>query len=48
MAGTSGVKLDESTVNSLAGAVARRDRWSRLALWIGVLALVVIAWQLID
>ncbi len=38
-----GVRLDDSTVERMAAADARHRRSSRLALWIGVLALAAIA-----
>jgi ubiquinone biosynthesis protein len=38
-----GVRLDDETVTRLAEADARGARWSRLALWVGALALVAIA-----
>lgn len=39
----SGLKLDEQTIKSIAKEEARQDLWSRLALWIGALALVALA-----
>lgn len=38
-----GLRLDEKTIDRIARAQAKRDRWSRTALWIGALALVVLA-----
>ncbi|HWV80670.1 MAG TPA: 2-polyprenylphenol 6-hydroxylase [Hyphomicrobiaceae bacterium] len=42
-AARSGVRLDDESVVRLAEADARSARWSRLALWVGALALVAIA-----
>ena len=42
-----GFRLDEETVERLAAAEARHNRWSRWALWIGALALAAIALRLI-
>ena len=42
-AARSGVRLDDESVARLAEADARGARWSRVALWIGALALVAIA-----
>jgi ubiquinone biosynthesis protein len=41
----SGVRLDDDTIRRLAGAEARNARWGRIALWIGALSLLGIAWQ---
>ena len=38
-----GLQLDEETIERLARAKARHTRWGRLALWVGALALAVIA-----
>jgi ubiquinone biosynthesis protein len=38
-----GVRLDDETVQRLAAAQAYENRWTRRALWIGALALVVMA-----
>jgi ubiquinone biosynthesis protein len=38
-----GFRLDEDTVERLAAAQARHSRWSRLALWVGALALAAAA-----
>jgi ubiquinone biosynthesis protein len=44
----SGVRLDDETVERLAAAQARHNRWTRLALWTGALALAAIAvWLLL-
>lgn len=42
-----GVRLDEATVEAVARARARRDRTGRIAMWVGALALVLIALNLI-
>lgn len=42
-AARSGVRLDDETVARLAEADTRSARWSRVALWVGALALVAIA-----
>lgn len=42
-AARSGVRLDDETVARLAEADERSARWSRLALWVGALALVAVA-----
>ena len=42
-AARSGVRLDDETVERLAAADARQERWGRVALWIGALALAGIA-----
>jgi ubiquinone biosynthesis protein len=34
-----GFKLDDDTVERLAAAQAHHNRWTRLALWVGALAL---------
>jgi ubiquinone biosynthesis protein len=41
----SGVRLDDDTISRLAGEEARNSRWGRIALWIGALSLLGIAWQ---
>jgi ubiquinone biosynthesis protein len=38
-----GLRLDDHTVQRLAEAQAARDRWMRLGVWVGALALVAIA-----
>jgi ubiquinone biosynthesis protein len=43
----SGFRLDEETVERLAAAEARHNRWGRWALWVGALALAAMAiWQI--
>jgi ubiquinone biosynthesis protein len=42
-----GLRLDDETVERLASAQARHNRWTRWALWTGALALVAIAAWLI-
>lgn len=42
-----GLRLDDETVERMAAAQARHNRWTRWALWIGALALVAIAVWLI-
>jgi ubiquinone biosynthesis protein len=42
-----GIRLDEATVDDLAGAQARHDRWSRAALWVVALSLAAIAMSLL-
>jgi ubiquinone biosynthesis protein len=39
----SGLRLDEETIKALAEETARRDFWSRAALWVGALSLVALA-----
>jgi len=39
----SGLRLDDETVRQMAYEQARRNRWSRLALWIGAISLAVLA-----
>ena len=39
----SGIRLDEETMRGLAREEARHGWWTRLALWIGALALVALA-----
>ncbi len=46
MANHGGLRLDAQTTQELARAQARENRPSRLALWVGAIALVVIAIQL--
>jgi ubiquinone biosynthesis protein len=41
-----GFRLDEDTVERLAAAEARHNRWSRRALWVAALALAAIALRL--
>ena len=38
-----GLRLDEETVRQMAYEQARRNRWGRLALWIGAISLAVLA-----
>ncbi len=38
-----GLKLDPASIESIGEASARRDRWTRLATWIGALSLAVLA-----
>lgn len=42
-----GVRLDEDSIARLAGEEARGSRWGRIALWVGALSLLVIAWRLL-
>ena len=42
-----GLHLDDQSVARLAAAQNRRDRWSRLGIWVGAIALVVIAVKLL-
>jgi ubiquinone biosynthesis protein len=42
-----GLRLDDDTVERLAAAQAHHGRWTRLALWVGALALTAIAVWLI-
>ncbi len=42
-----GLRLDDDTVERLAAAQAHHGRWTRLALWVGALALAAIAAWLI-
>jgi ubiquinone biosynthesis protein len=42
-----GLRLDDDTVERLAAAQARHNRWTRRALWVGALALTAIALWLI-
>jgi ubiquinone biosynthesis protein len=42
-----GIRLDDATVEAVARARARRERSGRVALWIGAIALAVIAVTLI-
>jgi ubiquinone biosynthesis protein len=42
-----GLRLDDETVERLAAAQARHNRWTRWALWTGALALVAIALWLV-
>jgi ubiquinone biosynthesis protein len=41
-----GLRLDQASAERLAAAEARASRWGRLALWVGAIALAVIAWRL--
>ena len=40
-----GVRLDDSSIERLAAEEARRRRWGRIALWVGALSLLGIAWR---
>jgi len=40
-----GFRFDDDTARRIGEAEARASRWGRVALWIGALALVWIAWQ---
>jgi ubiquinone biosynthesis protein len=42
-----GFRLDDDTVQRLAAAQSRQNRWTRRALWVGALALAAIAIRLI-
>jgi ubiquinone biosynthesis protein len=42
-----GFRLDEDTVERLAAAEARHNRWTRWALWLAALALAAIALRLV-
>ncbi len=42
-----GLRLDNDTVERLAEAQSRRSRWSRTGIWVGALALAVIALALL-
>ena len=42
-----GFRLDDDTVERLAAAQAHHNRWTRLALWVGALALAAMAASLI-
>jgi len=42
-----GLHLDGQSVARLTAAQNRRDRWSRLGIWVGAIALVVIAIRLL-
>jgi ubiquinone biosynthesis protein len=42
-----GFRLDQDTLERLAAAEARKDRWGRWALWVGALALMGIAARLL-
>jgi ubiquinone biosynthesis protein len=46
MASHGGLRLDAQTTEELARAQARQNRPSRVALWVGAIALVVIAFKL--
>jgi ubiquinone biosynthesis protein len=37
-----GVKLDDATVEAIARERARRERWGRLALWVGAASLALL------
>jgi ubiquinone biosynthesis protein len=41
-----GFRLDDDTVERLAAAQSSQNRWTRLALWLGALALAAIAFRL--
>ncbi|MDO9306895.1 MAG: AarF/UbiB family protein, partial [Mesorhizobium sp.] len=41
-----GLRFDEATAHQIGKAEARGTRWGRVAMWVGALALVWIAWQL--
>ena len=41
-----GLRFDEETAHQIGRAEARGTRWGRVAMWVGALALVWIAWQL--
>jgi ubiquinone biosynthesis protein len=44
-----GIRLDDETVERLAAAEARHNRWGRWALWVGALALAAMAmWQVVQ
>ena len=38
-----GLRLDDETVRQIAYEEARRNRWGRLALWVGAISLAVLA-----
>ena len=40
-----GLRFDEATAHQIGKAEARGTRWGRVAMWVGALALVWIAWQ---
>jgi ubiquinone biosynthesis protein len=42
-----GVRLDDETVERIAAQEARHAKWTRVAIWIGALALLAIAVRLI-
>jgi ubiquinone biosynthesis protein len=42
-----GLRLDNDTVERLAEAQSRRNRWSRIGIWVGALALAAIALALL-
>ena len=42
-----GLRLDDESVARLANAQAAQDRWTRLGIWVGAAALVVIALSVI-
>ena len=42
-----GLRLDDETVKRLAEENARKDRWARIALWVGAIALAAIALALL-
>jgi ubiquinone biosynthesis protein len=39
----SGLRLDEETIKAIGQENARRDFWSRAALWVGALSLAALA-----
>jgi len=41
-----GLRFDPATAQAIGKAEARATRWGRVALWIGALALVWIAWRI--
>ena len=43
-----GIRLDAETTRELARARSKEDRWQRMALVVGVVALVVIAWSMVN
>lgn len=43
MADSGGLRLDRETTEALAEAQARHGRWGRIALWVGAIALAVLA-----
>jgi ubiquinone biosynthesis protein len=38
-----GLRLDEESVARIAHAQSSQDRWTRLGIWVGALALLAIA-----
>ena len=43
-----GIRLDKETTRDLAPARSKEDRWQRVALVAGAIALVVIAWTMVN